>query len=104
MRYLTNSVEYPIWMQLHYSIKQANSMLLFYYSSVLFYCSSASLEVKGPTEPILEGQDVTLECLDTESELNMSTVHFERLSKVKSLTHNGKEISGTRCTLTCICL
>lgn len=58
----------------------------------MFYCSSASLEVKGPTEQILEGQDVTLECLDTESELNMSTVHFERFSKVRSLTHNGKEI------------
>ncbi|XP_058603203.1 vascular endothelial growth factor receptor 3 [Onychostoma macrolepis] len=43
--------------------------------------SSASLEVNGPTEPILEGQDVTLECVDTESQLNMSTVHFERFSK-----------------------
>lgn len=43
--------------------------------------STASLEVKGPTESLLEGQDVTLECLDTESELNMSTVHFERFSK-----------------------
>lgn len=43
--------------------------------------STALLEVKGPSEPILEGQDVTLECVDTESELNMSTVHFERFSK-----------------------
>ncbi|XP_073703734.1 vascular endothelial growth factor receptor 3 [Garra rufa] len=43
--------------------------------------STASLEVKGPSEPILEGQDVTLECVDTESVLNMSTVHFERFSK-----------------------
>ncbi|XP_067304842.1 vascular endothelial growth factor receptor 3 [Pseudorasbora parva] len=43
--------------------------------------TTGSLEVKGPTEPILEGQDVTLECVDTESELNMSTVHFQRFSK-----------------------
>ncbi|XP_052434537.1 vascular endothelial growth factor receptor 3 [Carassius gibelio] len=47
--------------------------------------STASLELKGPTEPILEGQDVTLECLDTESELNMSRVHFERLSKYRGV-------------------
>lgn len=43
--------------------------------------STASLEIKGPSEPILEGQDVTLECVDSESELNMSTVHFQRFSK-----------------------
>lgn len=85
---------------LFYKTSKFNSLLLFYYSSVLFYCSSASLEVKGPTEQILEGQDVTLECLDTESELNMSTVHFERFSKVRSLTHNGKEIYCTQCALT----
>ncbi|CAM4700531.1 unnamed protein product [Leuciscus chuanchicus] len=42
---------------------------------------NAVLEVKGPSEPVLEGQDVTLECVDTESELNMSTVHFQRFSK-----------------------
>ncbi|KAG1947598.1 vascular endothelial growth factor receptor 3 [Pimephales promelas] len=42
---------------------------------------TAVLEVKGPSEPVLEGQDVTLECVDTESELNMSTVHFQRFSK-----------------------
>ncbi|TRY94709.1 hypothetical protein DNTS_021602, partial [Danionella cerebrum] len=43
--------------------------------------STALLEVRGPSEPILEGQDVSLECVDTESQLNMSTVHFERFSK-----------------------
>ncbi len=90
---------------LFYKPSKFNALLFYYsyYSSVLFYCSSASLEVKGPTESLLEGQDVTLECLDTESELNMSTVHFERFSKVRSLTHNGKEISGTQCALKCIC-
>ncbi|XP_056619082.1 uncharacterized protein si:ch211-79k12.1 [Triplophysa dalaica] len=43
--------------------------------------SSAYLLVKGPSEPVLEGQDVTLECVDTDSKLNMSSVHFERYSK-----------------------
>lgn len=44
---------------------------------------AASLFVKGPTESVLEGDSVTLECLDTESELNMSSVHFEKLSRVR---------------------
>ncbi|XP_051576271.1 uncharacterized protein si:ch211-79k12.1 [Myxocyprinus asiaticus] len=43
--------------------------------------SNASLVIKGPSEQILEGQDVTLECVDTDSELNISSVHFERFSK-----------------------
>lgn len=55
-----------------------------------YICSSGSLVVKGPSEPVLEGEDVTLECVDTESELNMSSVHFERLSKVKSFTKHNK--------------
>ncbi|KAI4898245.1 hypothetical protein NFI96_018263, partial [Prochilodus magdalenae] len=41
----------------------------------------ASLMVKGPAGPVLEGQEVTLECVDTESEHNMSNVHFEKLSR-----------------------
>ncbi|XP_055067362.1 vascular endothelial growth factor receptor 3 [Misgurnus anguillicaudatus] len=45
------------------------------------HSSIGSLVVKGPTEPVLEGEDVTLECVDTESKLNISSVHFERLSK-----------------------
>ncbi|XP_026084052.1 vascular endothelial growth factor receptor 3-like [Carassius auratus] len=49
--------------------------------------STAFLEVNGPSEPILEGQDVTLECVDTESELNISTVHFERYSKYMKRWH-----------------
>ncbi|XP_051573852.1 uncharacterized protein LOC127452445 [Myxocyprinus asiaticus] len=43
--------------------------------------STASLVIKGPSEPILEGQAVTLECVDSESVWNMSSVHFERFSK-----------------------
>ncbi|XP_036449267.1 uncharacterized protein si:ch211-79k12.1 [Colossoma macropomum] len=42
---------------------------------------SASLMVKGPAGPVLEGEEVTLECVDSESEFNMSTVHFEKLSR-----------------------
>lgn len=72
------------------------TVALFYKNSILFCfiicCFSGSLEVKGPSEPILEGQDVTLECVDSESELNMSTVHFQRFSKVRS---------RTQCSLTC---
>ncbi|XP_052003040.1 uncharacterized protein LOC127658016 [Xyrauchen texanus] len=43
--------------------------------------STGSLVIKGPSELIREGQDVTLECVDSESEWNMSSVHFERFSK-----------------------
>lgn len=45
---------------------------------------AASLFVKGPTEPVVEGQSVTLECLDSESELNLSSMHFEKMSRVRS--------------------
>lgn len=53
-----------------------------------FVClrSSAYLMVKGPSEPVLEGQDVSLECVDTDSKMNMSSVHFERFSKVRPFT------------------
>lgn len=50
-------------------------------------CFAASLFVKGPTESVLEGESVTLECLDSESELNMSSVHFEKMSRVRSIMH-----------------
>ncbi|XP_072535126.1 vascular endothelial growth factor receptor 3 [Salminus brasiliensis] len=42
---------------------------------------NASLVVKGPTGPVVEGEEVTLECVDSESEFNMSSVHFEKLSR-----------------------
>lgn len=48
----------------------------------MFVCFAASLFVQGPTETVVEGDSVTLECLDSESQLNMSTVHFEKLSRV----------------------
>ncbi|XP_026863118.2 uncharacterized protein si:ch211-79k12.1 [Electrophorus electricus] len=42
---------------------------------------TASLIVKGPTEPVLEGGEATLECVDTESKFNISTLQFEKFSK-----------------------
>lgn len=47
----------------------------------LIHASYASLVIKGPTEPVLEGDTVTLECLYTDSDLNISQVHFEVYSK-----------------------
>lgn len=38
--------------------------------------------IKGPTEPVLEGDIVTLECLYTDGDLNISQVHFEYFSEV----------------------
>ncbi|MCI4374794.1 hypothetical protein PGIGA_G00010250 [Pangasianodon gigas] len=49
--------------------------------------STASLFVQGPTESVLEGESVTLECLDSESEINMSSVHFEKLSRHMQMWH-----------------
>ncbi|MEQ2298913.1 hypothetical protein AMECASPLE_010105 [Ameca splendens] len=46
---------------------------------VLIHGTNATLIIKGPTESILEGESVTLECLYTDSDLNVSQVHFEYL-------------------------
>ncbi|XP_030640412.1 carcinoembryonic antigen-related cell adhesion molecule 18 [Chanos chanos] len=40
-----------------------------------------ALVLKGPADPVLEGEVVSLECVDTENEYNMSMVHFEMYSK-----------------------
>ena len=50
---------------------------------------AATLLIKGPTEPILEGESITLECLISDSELNISQVHFEIFSKVSRGTNDG---------------
>ncbi|XP_071391641.1 uncharacterized protein [Centroberyx affinis] len=47
----------------------------------LIHGSYASLLLKGPSEPVLQGDLVTLECLVSDPELNTSLVHFERFSK-----------------------
>ncbi|XP_060906200.1 uncharacterized protein si:ch211-79k12.1 [Labrus mixtus] len=47
----------------------------------LIHGSYATLLIKGPTEPVLEGERITLECQYSDSELNISQVHFEVFSK-----------------------
>ncbi|GLD65275.1 uncharacterized protein AKAME5_001675100 [Lates japonicus] len=47
----------------------------------LIHASYATLLIKGPTEPVLEGQMITLECQYSDSEFNISQVHFEVFSK-----------------------
>ncbi|KAF7665338.1 hypothetical protein LDENG_00146410 [Lucifuga dentata] len=42
--------------------------------------SYATLLIKGPTEPVLEGDSVTLECLYSDTELNITQVKMERFS------------------------
>ncbi|XP_017270750.1 uncharacterized protein si:ch211-79k12.1 [Kryptolebias marmoratus] len=43
----------------------------------LIHVTFATLVIKGPTGTILEGEPVTLECLYTDSDLNVTQVHFE---------------------------
>lgn len=52
---------------------------------------AATLLIKGPTEPVLEGESVTLECLYSDSEFNISQVHFEIFSKVRAAVANWSE-------------
>uniref|UniRef100_A0A8D2ZZ10 Si:ch211-79k12.1 n=1 Tax=Scophthalmus maximus TaxID=52904 RepID=A0A8D2ZZ10_SCOMX len=56
-------------------------VLLVFALVVLIHGSYATLLIKGPTHPVLEGERVTLECLYTDSEANISQVHFEVFSK-----------------------
>ncbi|KAK5861900.1 hypothetical protein PBY51_017338 [Eleginops maclovinus] len=44
----------------------------------LIHGSFATLLIKGPTKPVLEGDGITLECLYSDSEANISEVNFER--------------------------
>lgn len=54
---------------------------LFFSVFVLIRGSYATLLLIGPPEPVLEGETFILECLFTDSELNISLVHFETYSK-----------------------
>lgn len=67
---------------------------------------AASLFVKGPTEPVVEGQSVTLECLDSESELNVSSMHFEKMSRVRFNYSKANfvlcELSPSQYTFSCL--
>ncbi|XP_039974735.1 advanced glycosylation end product-specific receptor [Xiphias gladius] len=47
----------------------------------LIHGSYATLLIKGPTQPVLEGDPVALECLYSDSEHNISQVRFEIFSK-----------------------
>lgn len=47
----------------------------------LVHGSYATLLIKGPTEPLLEGDSITLECRFSDSELNISQVRFEIFAK-----------------------
>uniref|UniRef100_A0A8C6TI60 Ig-like domain-containing protein n=1 Tax=Neogobius melanostomus TaxID=47308 RepID=A0A8C6TI60_9GOBI len=49
----------------------------------LVHCGSATLVIKGPTSPVLEGESVTVECLLQDSEYNISDVRFEYFNKFK---------------------
>ncbi|KAM8869357.1 cell surface glycoprotein MUC18 [Spinachia spinachia] len=50
--------------------------------------NAATLLIKGPTQPVLEGQSFTLECLTSDdSELNISRVHFEVFSQYTKRWH-----------------
>ncbi|XP_071324706.1 cell surface glycoprotein MUC18 [Trachinotus anak] len=53
----------------------------------LIHGSYATLLIKGPTQPVLEGDRITLECLYSDSELNISQVHFEIFSKYMQTWH-----------------
>ncbi|XP_056879203.1 uncharacterized protein si:ch211-79k12.1 isoform X10 [Takifugu flavidus] len=48
---------------------------------LLLHGSLATLLIKGPTGPILEGEQITLECLYSDAEFNISQVHIEMFSK-----------------------
>ncbi|XP_037310928.2 uncharacterized protein si:ch211-79k12.1 [Pungitius pungitius] len=47
----------------------------------LIHGNSASLLIKGPTQPVLDGESFTLECMSSDPERNISQVHFEEFSK-----------------------
>ncbi|KAF3692157.1 Kin of IRRE-like protein 3 [Channa argus] len=55
--------------------------------------SYATLVITGPTQPVLEGDTVTLECQFTDSELNISQVRFEVFSKYMQGWHDVYERS-----------
>ncbi|XP_053183934.1 carcinoembryonic antigen-related cell adhesion molecule 18 [Scomber japonicus] len=62
-------------------------VLLFVAAVALIHGSYATLLIKGPTQPVLEGESITLECLYSDSEHNISHVHFEVFSKYMERWH-----------------
>uniref|UniRef100_A0A8C5EL23 Carcinoembryonic antigen-related cell adhesion molecule 18-like n=1 Tax=Gouania willdenowi TaxID=441366 RepID=A0A8C5EL23_GOUWI len=57
----------------------------------LIHGCCAFLFIKGPTEPVLEGNSATLECMSTDYDFNTSQVHFEVLSKYRPVWHKVQE-------------
>ncbi|KAM4601306.1 zwei Ig domain protein zig-1 [Polymixia lowei] len=55
--------------------------LLVTFLIAVIHGSHAALVIKGPSEPILSREPVTLECLSTNPDVNISQVHFESFSK-----------------------
>lgn len=53
--------------------------------------SAAALIIKGPTEPVLDGQKIVLECQYTDSEHNITDVYFQRALKVGVFRTNVRE-------------
>ncbi|XP_068616511.1 immunoglobulin superfamily DCC subclass member 4 [Brachionichthys hirsutus] len=72
------------------------SVFLFVAVAALLHGSYATLVIKGPTEPVLEGEMLTLECLYSDSELNVSRVHFEMFSTYSSSWRPLRERSWCR--------
>ncbi|CAN9513807.1 unnamed protein product [Ophioblennius macclurei] len=59
----------------------------------LIHGTCATLVIKGPTEPILEGDTITLECQYSDSDFNISQVHFEYFSKYMNSWRTFSEMS-----------
>ncbi|XP_042165188.1 carcinoembryonic antigen-related cell adhesion molecule 18-like [Oncorhynchus tshawytscha] len=60
------------------------------------HSSIAALIIQGPDKPVLENNEVTLECLLSDSELNTSQVHFEKFSKYMNKWYRLEEESMYR--------
>ncbi|KAL0985032.1 hypothetical protein UPYG_G00152070 [Umbra pygmaea] len=65
----------------HYTTKMKAFTLLAIIVIAQAHRSNATLLIQGPTKPVMENDDVTLECLVSNSEVNISQVHFEKFSK-----------------------
>lgn len=56
-------------------------LLLVIAAVALIHGSYATLLIKGPSKPVVKGQLFKLECMYSDSEFNISQVHFEVFSK-----------------------
>lgn len=49
----------------------------------MIHCGSATLVIRGPTGPVLEGDSASLECLLKDSEYNIKDVRFEYFNRFR---------------------